>query len=171
MYKEAVTPSSPDLRAEMVALLPRLRRFTRSLALDPEAGDDLAQATIERALAGLAGFQLGTRLDSWMYRIAQNLWIDSKRSARGRAITVPIENLVDMAGDDGRRVTEARLTMVATRRAIEALEADLRTVVMIVLIDGKTYREAAAILGVPIGTVMSRLSRARAVLEAKVFGT
>lgn len=170
MPKEAMKPVSPDLRAEMVALLPRLRRFTRSLALDPEAGDDLAQATIERALAGLAGFQLGTRLDSWMYRIAQNLWIDGKRSARGRAVIVPIDDLVHVAGEDGRQVAEARLTMAATRRAIETLEADLRTVVMIVLIDGKTYREAAAILDIPIGTVMSRLSRARAALEAKVFG-
>lgn len=170
MANDSVTSSSPDLRAEMVALLPRLRRFTRSLALEPEAGDDLAQATIERALAGLAGFQPGTRLDSWMYRIAQNLWLDSKRSARGRAISVSIDEIADMAGDDGRRIAESRLTMAATRRAIEDLGDDLRAIVMIVLVDGKSYREAATILEIPIGTVMSRLSRARAILEAKVFG-
>ena len=162
---------TPRLREEMIAFLPRLRRFARSLAAgNAEAGDDLAQATIEKALANIGGFQEGTRLDSWMYRIAQNLWIDSRRSERTRGTAVSDEALAYVAGEDGRRVTEARLTLAATRRAIEGLPDEQRSAVMLVLVDGLSYQDAAAALDIPIGTIMSRIYRARATLEAKVFG-
>jgi RNA polymerase sigma-70 factor (ECF subfamily) len=162
---------TPKLREELIAFLPRLRRFTRSLAGgNAEAGDDLAQAAIARALANIGGFEEGTRLDSWMYRIAQNLWIDSRRSERTRGIQVSDEALAYVAGEDGRRVTEARLTLEATRVAIEALPDEQRAAVMLVLVDGLSYQEASASLSIPIGTIMSRIHRARATLEAKVFG-
>lgn len=161
---------APGLREEMIALLPRLRRFARSLAGgDSEAGDDLAQATVARALANIEQFERGTRLDSWMYRIARNLWIDAKRAERAQGTRVSDDVLVSVAGDDGRRVTEARLTLAATRRAIEELPDDQRSALMLVLIDGLSYQDAAQVLSVPIGTVMSRLHRARATLEAKVL--
>lgn len=162
---------TPRLREELIAFLPRLRRFARSLAGgDAEAGDDLAQAAIEKALANIGSFQEGTRLDSWMYRIAQNLWIDSRRSKKARGTAVSDEALAYVAGEDGQRVAEARLTLAATRRAIEGLPDDQRAAVMLVLVDGLSYQDAAAALDIPMGTVMSRIYRARATLEAKVFG-
>lgn len=168
---EAQSPLQPELRQELISLLPRLRRFARSLAGgDPEAGDDLAQSAIERALANIDGFQLGTRLDSWMYKITQNLWIDSRRAQERRGIPVPDDVLADTAGEDGRRVTEARLMLAATRQAIGQLPDEQRSAVMLVLVDGLSYQAASEALSVPIGTVMSRIHRARATLEAKVFG-
>ncbi|HEX8667194.1 MAG TPA: RNA polymerase sigma factor [Allosphingosinicella sp.] len=166
-----VSELTPPLRQELIALLPRLRRFARSLAGgDAEAGDDLAQAAIERALANIARFEQGTRLDSWMYKIAQNLWIDSRRAQRSRGVAVPETALEGVVGTDGRRVAEASLTLAATRRAIEALPDDQRSAVMLVLVDGLSYKDAAEALSVPVGTVMSRIHRARTALEARVFG-
>lgn len=163
-------PLSPALREQMVALLPRLRRFARSLTANDDAGDDLVQQTIERALSNIANFREGTRLDSWMYRIAQNLWIDRKRSERTRGVSVPVEEAFDVQSEDGRQVVEARLTLLETRRAIAELPEEQRSLVMMVLIDGMSYREASEIMDLPIGTVMSRLSRARSTLEARVYG-
>lgn len=162
---------APGLREEMIELLPRLRRFARSLAGgDVEAANDLAQATVVRALANIDRFEKGTRLDSWMFKIARNLWIDAKRVERSQGTRVSDAVLVLVPGDDGRRVTEARLTLAATRRAIEELPDDQRAVLMLVLVDGLSYQDAAQVLSLPIGTVMSRLHRARATLEAKVLG-
>lgn len=162
---------TPEIRTELIAFLPRLRRFARSLAGgNPDAGDDLAQAAIERALANMDRFEVGTRLDSWMYKITQNIWIDSRRAEKLRGATVSDEVLTWVAGEDGRRVAETRLTMEATRTAIANLPEDQRTAVMLVLVDGLSYKDAAEALSIPIGTIMSRIFRARATLEAEVFG-
>ena len=161
---------TPEIRTELIAFLPRLRRFARSLAGSPDAGDDLAQAAIERALANMDRFEVGTRLDSWMYKIAQNIWIDGRRAEKVRGTSVSEDALLSVAGEDGRRVTETRLTLEATRSAIEELPDDQRAAVMLVLVDGLSYKDAAAALSIPVGTIMSRIFRARATLEAKVFG-
>lgn len=160
-----------DLRNELIAFLPRLRRFTRSLAAgDEDLGDDLAQSTVAKALAGIDSFKPGTRLDSWMYKIAQNIWIDTLRTNRARGTSVSEEVLEHHVGEDGRVVVEMRIDLAATRQAIECLPDEQRAVVMLVLVDGLSYQDASKALGLPIGTVMSRLSRARAVLTEKVFG-
>lgn len=162
---------TPEIRTELIAFLPRLRRFARSLAGgNPDLGDDLAQAAIERALANMHRFEAGTRLDSWMYKIAQNVWIDNRRAEKLRGSTVSDEILTTVAGEDGRRVAETHLTMEATRAAIANLPEDQRAAVMLVLVDGLSYKDAADALSVPIGTIMSRIFRARATLEAEVFG-
>lgn len=162
---------SSELRRELVEFLPRLRRFTRSLARGSvEDGDDLAQATVERALGNLAKFEVGTRLDSWMYKMAQNIWIDKCRSEKVRGPQVSDALLAMMPGDDGRRVTEARLTLAKTRDAIERLPDAQRSAVMLVLVDGLSYQDAARALSIPVGTIMSRLNRARIHLEREVFG-
>ncbi len=156
------------IRNQMTALLPRLRRFALSLTGDATDADDLVQDTVERALRNLQRWEDGTRLDSWMFRIAQNLWIDNVRARRVRA-SVPLE---DRHGSpvDGVRDTEARLTFADTCRALANLPEDQRVVVSLVLVDGMAYRDAAEVLGVPIGTVTSRLSRAREALSVRVFG-
>jgi RNA polymerase sigma-70 factor (ECF subfamily) len=126
-----------------------------------DAGDDLAQATIERALSRIDQWQQGSRLDNWMFRIAKNMFIDEIRTSKRQGIHVDVEALADLAGDDGRQVTEARSDLARARRAIAALPDDQRALVALVIIDGLSYKEAAAILGIPIGTVMSRIARAR----------
>ncbi len=154
---------SADIQSQIVALLPRLRRFARSLAGTTDAADDLVQGACERALAGLGGYQPGTRLDSWMYRILHNLWIDQHRRTRP---TVSTDEIADLAGDDGRRTTESRLELARVRDLIQALPRDQKDVLVLVCLENFTYRETAGILDVPVGTVMSRLSRARTALAA-----
>lgn len=162
----------PDLREAIVAVLPRLRRFCMALARDADAGDDLCQATVERALAKAGQFQPGTRIDSWMYRIAQNLAIDGHRRRATHGVAVDIADRPDLAGDDGVALLERRSELARARQAMAGLPDDQRAVMALVVLDGKSYAEAADILAVPLGTVMSRLARARrAVASALAGGT
>lgn len=150
-------------------MLPRLRRFAVSLTGNMTDADDLVQDTVERALKNLHRFDPQTRLDSWMYRIAQNLWIDTVRSKRVRA-AVPGDVPEDAVVLDGARAVEARLTFQDTCRALSQLPEEQRVVVALVLVEGLSYRDAADVLDLPIGTVTSRLARAREALAVKVFG-
>ena len=136
-------------RTEMLALLPRLRRFAVALTGRAADADDLVQDTIERALRNLDQFTPGTRMDSWMLRIAQNLWIDNLRSRKTRGQPVELEN-AEHVSVDGRRAAEARLMMNDTVRALAELPEEQRVVVALVLVDGLSYREAASVLQVPI---------------------
>lgn len=153
----------------MVAILPRLRRFATALTGNFADADDLVQDTVERSLRHLHQWQSGTRLDSWMYRIAQNLWIDTVRARRSQP-TVNIDPPETAQIADGVRLVEAKLTFAQTCRALDELPDDQRAVVALVLIEGVSYRDAAEILQVPIGTVTSRLARARHALSVRVFG-
>jgi RNA polymerase sigma-70 factor (ECF subfamily) len=145
----------------MVALLPRLRRFALSLTGARDRADDLVQSTCERALRSTGQWVPGTKLDSWMFRIMRNLFIDGVRRAKGEGRPEPVEEALDAVGEDGERSAEARLTLSAVEKAIGALPEDYRSVLVFVCIEEFSYKEAAAVLDVPIGTVMSRLSRAR----------
>lgn len=156
-----------DVRREMVALLPRLRRFAYSLSGSMEDADELVQAACERALSRLDQYQSGTRLDSWMFRLVQTIWIDRKRyEARRRNVG---DDAVMAALSFDARIherAEARLSLEIVRREIGKLSDDQRSVLALVAIDGMSYQEAADTLGVKIGTIMSRLSRARLKLAA-----
>ncbi|MGE0211202.1 MAG: RNA polymerase sigma factor [Parvibaculaceae bacterium] len=153
-----------DIRLQIVTMLPRLRRFARSLAGHPDRADDLVQATCERALRGMDGWQPGSRLDSWLYRIMQNLWIDDMRKRRTQGIEEPVEQAFDLAGDDGERQVQSRLAAAEAIAALGRLPEDQRTVISLVCIEELSYREVASILDIPIGTVMSRLARGRRAL-------
>jgi RNA polymerase sigma-70 factor (ECF subfamily) len=149
---------------ELVTLVPRLRRFAYALTGSIDLGDDLVQSACERALRNAAQFQPGTRMDSWMFRIIQNLWLDDRRRRVVRGTTVDPE--VVTLSDDGREAqrTEDRITLERVRATVDALPDELRLVLTLVALEGHSYREAADMLEVPIGTVMSRLSRARSKL-------
>jgi RNA polymerase sigma-70 factor (ECF subfamily) len=112
-----------------------------------------------------AQWQPGTRLDSWVFRITHTIWLDELRSRKVRAAE-PEEVLERVAGDDGDRRVEARLTLDAVRRAIARLPEEQRAVLMLVCVEGMSYKEAAESLAIPVGTVMSRLSRGRQSLHA-----
>ena len=160
-----------DLRHRIVELLPRLRRFVRVLTGDVDGGDDLVQETCARALSRLDQWQPGTRLDSWMFRIAQTLWLDRLRAAKIRGETVDIDAMHDLAGEDGRQITETRLTLNRVSEGIAQLPADHQVLIALIIVDGLSYKEAAEILDIPIGTVMSRLARARLSLYEFAEGT
>jgi RNA polymerase sigma-70 factor (ECF subfamily) len=155
-----------EIRERMVAVLPRLRRFAYALTGNAEQGDDLVQDACLRALSRIDQWQPGTRLDSWMYRIAQNIWLDRVRANKVRGEVVDVEVAEAIAGSDGRAVTESELTLQAVAAALARLPAEQRAVVALVCVEGASYKEAAEITGVPIGTVMSRLARARRALAA-----
>ena len=152
---------SEDLPQQLVALLPRLRRFAYSLTGSRDDGDDIVQSACERALSRLHQWQPGTRLDSWMFRIIQTTWIDRLRAKRVRGEDVDQDTVETLVGDDGRRLTESRLMLARVRKAIGRLPEDQRSVLVLVAVDGMSYREASDILDIPLGTVMSRLARAR----------
>ena len=156
---------SQQVKAEMVSLLPRLRRFAYGLTGSLDEGDDLTQAACEKALRSLVQFTAGTRLDSWMYRIAQNLWIDRRRSQQVlREQSMDPADLETMATADAAREMERRLDLADVRREVALLPEDQRAVLLLVSVEGFGYRQAAEILEIPIGTVMSRLARARLAL-------
>ena len=104
--------------------------------------------------------------NSWMYRIAQNLWLDQMRANKVRGEVVDIDAMEVMPGSDGREITESQLTLEAVSTALKRLPAEQRAVVALVCIEGVSYKEAAEIAGVPMGTIMSRLARARQALHA-----
>jgi RNA polymerase sigma-70 factor, ECF subfamily len=154
-----------DLTDRIIALLPRLRRFALTLTRHPDDSDDLVQVSVERALSRLHRWNEGTRLDSWMFKIMQNLWIDELRSRRSRGQVDTDFDLEILAGSDGRDAMDLRLTLQDTMAALMALPEEQRAVMLLVAVEGYSYRDAADVLDVPIGTVMSRISRARAALE------
>ncbi|MGQ0662385.1 MAG: sigma-70 family RNA polymerase sigma factor [Pseudomonadota bacterium] len=159
------------VRAELIALLPRLRRFARGLAGATDQADDLVQAACERGLARIAQWTPGTRLDSWMFRIVQTIWLDERRAAkvRGGEGRIDPEAAEAELTVDGVRRMEARLTYDAVRRAMNKLPDEQCAVLVLVCVEGQTYKEASETLSIPIGTVMSRLARARMAL-AREFG-
>jgi RNA polymerase sigma-70 factor (ECF subfamily) len=156
------------LRNQMMALLPRLRRFALALTGKTADADDLVQDTVERALRNLDRFVPDTRMDSWLFRIAQNLWIDVVRSRKVRQTTGNDLSEAETVAFDGARAAESHAMLMQTLRVLGELPEEQRSVVALVLIDGLSYREAASVLDVPIGTVTSRLARARDALAARL---
>lgn len=156
-----------DVKAELVALIPRLRRFAWALTGSRDEGDDLVQAACVKALGALDQYQPGTRLDAWMFRILRTGWIDRSRfRARRPSVSDPetLEALSD--GGVGAQAAMARLTLERVRARMAELPEEQREALALVAVEGLSYKDAAEVLGVPVGTVMSRLSRARARLQA-----
>jgi RNA polymerase sigma-70 factor, ECF subfamily len=150
-----------DFGEDLIAMLPRLQRFALSLTGRRHLAEDLVQLTCERALANRSGFDPGTRFDSWLFRILRNAWIDQLRRRKTEGQSEDVYERVDLVGARGDVDAETRLTLQSVWGLIGTLPADLREVLLLVTVEELSYREAAEVLGIPIGTVMSRLSRAR----------
>jgi RNA polymerase sigma-70 factor (ECF subfamily) len=146
-------------RDELVALLPRLRRYARALCKEPNQAEDLVQTACLRALSGIDGFIAGSRFDAWVFRILRNHWIDTIRHSRNEESSAATAEIIK-AGD-GETGVIAKLTLQDICSLIDSLPAEQREVLLLVCVEDLTYRETAEFLGVPIGTVMSRLARAR----------
>jgi RNA polymerase sigma factor (sigma-70 family) len=153
-----------DFDSGVTQCLGRLRRFAFALSRNAADADDLAQATVERALTARRQWSPGSRLDSWLYRIMRNLWIDIARSrARKTRLEMPPE-AADAVGFDPRPGMEASVDLGIAMAAMDRLPDEQREVVALILVEGMGYRETANLLGLPIGTVSSRLARGRTAL-------
>jgi len=159
-----VEPVSKRFSDQLIAVLPRLRRFAAGLTRSASEADDLVQAACERALAREHQFQEGTRFDSWMFRIVQTIWIDQLRARDTRKEDGDIAE-ERLGSDEPVRRVEARLALSEVRRAVSLLPPDQRATLMLVTVEGLSYKQAADVAGVPVGTIMSRLARARVALQ------
>lgn len=156
--------ASADVNKHVQPLIPALRRYARSLVRNREMADDLVQDCLERVVSrwGQRRSEEGTR--SWMFAIAHNLAVNRLKQQSQRGIHIGIEEveesmLVQPAGQ------ESRIRQNELQRALQSLSESHRTMVMLVCVDGLSYAEAALELNLPIGTVMSRLARAREKLQ------
>jgi RNA polymerase sigma-70 factor, ECF subfamily len=161
------TPGAPEnVHEQIVALLPRLRRFARNLARNPHDADDVVQIAVERALLKLDQWRSDARLDSWMFKIVRNAWIDELRS-RGR------RDKVFLAAEAGENIGDATLErkteLMSVQSAMARLPEEQRTAVSLVLVEGLAYKEAAEVLDIPMGTLTSRLARGREALQAMLM--
>jgi RNA polymerase sigma-70 factor (ECF subfamily) len=164
---ESMSPAPGEIRDQIVELLPRLRRFARSLSRNPHDADDLVQLVVERAWRHLDQLEPGASLGSWMYGIMKNAWIDACRTRARRAE-------VALPDDSGEHPAvppvDADAGLWAVSAAMNELPEEQRLAVALVLVEGMSYREAAALLDIPMGTLTSRLARGRAALAAALGG-
>jgi RNA polymerase sigma-70 factor (ECF subfamily) len=148
---------------EMTANLPRLRRFAYSLTGTPHDADDLMQGTVERILS--RDVPSDVNMVKWMYRVCRNLWIDEVRSRKVRHLAVERGDVTPPASVEGQRVVMDRLTLVDVNHAMDQLPDTQRAVLSLVAVEGLSYAETAETLEIPVGTVMSRVARARKALS------
>jgi RNA polymerase sigma-70 factor, ECF subfamily len=161
-------PANEALGEAIIELLPRLRRFARTLVGNPHDADDLVQIAIERALVKSQQLRADAPVSGWMFGILRNAWIDEIRGrARRNRLFAPEELGEQVADPTGGQQAES----LVVQEAVAALSAEQREVIGLVLIEGLSYREAAAILEVPVGTVTSRLARAREALQISLDNT
>jgi RNA polymerase sigma-70 factor (ECF subfamily) len=159
----STTEPTENIQERIIELLPRLRRFARNLTRNPHDADDVVQIAIERALTRLDQWRRDARLDSWLFRIVRNAWIDETRSrVRRDALFAPEE-----AGEAiGVAAIDREVDRLSVEAAMSRLPEEQRSAVSLVLVEGLPYKEAAQVLGVPIGTLTSRLARGREALQA-----
>lgn len=160
----------PDLTEQLIELIPRMRRFATGLSGSAAWGDDLVQAACERLLRRKDSLAPDTRLDSWMYQVIRNLHIDGIRS----------QSVRDRSADEVRVLADLRpvstdpmqehMRLSEVQQAMQMLSEEHRSALMLICVEGLSYKEAAEVLQVPMGTVTSRLVRARKSLVDKLGG-
>lgn len=151
-------------RRQMLALLPRLRRFALGLTGSQDRADDLVQASYERALREIDKWVEGTRLDAWMFRILRNIFLNQMRSEK-----LQREKTQEFAGRqesalDGERLVESQMLIQKVRRAVTELPEKQQTALLLITVQGFSYKEVADLTGDPVGTIASRVARARETL-------
>jgi RNA polymerase sigma-70 factor, ECF subfamily len=180
---QAAPPDDPALRErferEVLPLLPNLYSAALRMTRNPADAEDLVQETYLRAYRGFSGFEEGTNLRAWMYRILTNTFINSYRKKQREPVTVQDDDLdewylFDKLGENGVEPSaEAEVIRSMpdedVQKALEALPEGFRLAVLLADVEGFSYKEIAQILGIPIGTVMSRLHRGRRALEKALW--
>ena len=157
----------PDFGEALIRLLPNLRRYAMSRARRGDLADDLVQTTVERAIRAASSYDPGVRLEPWLFRITRNAFIDVTRRQRTHGVEVDVFDMPEALPDDNRAI-EARLMLRATQDAMKTLPAEQAELLHLICIEELSYAEAAEVLDIPKGTVMSRLSRARLALAERL---
>ncbi|HEV2514562.1 MAG TPA: sigma-70 family RNA polymerase sigma factor [Devosia sp.] len=152
-----------DFLDEIEATVPALRRYARALTRNADRADDLVQDCLERAIRKRSLFTPTGPLQAWLFRILINLWRNDLRFERRRGDHLPIDSLVSEPSVAAPQ--PGRIALAEMSRAIDRLPDDQREALLLVVIEGTSYQDAADILGIPAGTLMSRLGRARAALR------
>ena len=154
-----------DQAVQITACIPRLRRYARALVGDRAAADDLIQETLERAWARISQFRVGTDMRAWMFSIMHNLHLNQARGKRES------ESFDDETVEIPVRATQGDgLEIRDLERALRELPVEQREILLLVALEDLSYEEVAGTLGIPLGTVMSRLSRARERLRVLMNG-
>ena len=149
----------------LVELIPRLRRYARALVGDRSSADDLVQDTLERAWTKLHLYRRGTDLRAWLFTVMHNVHVNRVRASRAT------DTLGDEMPELAQRAPQSDALLVRDLdRSISRLPSEQRAVLLLVTLEELSYEEVARTLGIPIGTVMSRLSRAREKLRAMMLG-
>jgi RNA polymerase sigma-70 factor (ECF subfamily) len=170
--REPATTGAIDLTVELPALLPRLWRFALRLAGDRHEAEDLVQRACVRALERRHQLRPGTATLSWLFSIVHSIWLNEVRARkiRSHGRIYWSEGLTEMVADASASDPETSVLHQQIVTAVGRLPAIQRAVMLLVAVEGMSYREAATVLEVPIGTVMSRLARARLTI-GEVFGS
>lgn len=151
-----------DFLDEIEASVPALRRYARALTRNADRADDLVQDCLERAIRKRSLFAATGPVQAWLFRILLNIWRNDLRFERRRGDQIPIDSIAEPSVAPPQ---PGRLALAEMSRAIDRLPDDQREALLLVVLEGLSYREAAGILGIPDGTLMSRLSRARLALR------
>ncbi|MFC0399480.1 RNA polymerase sigma factor [Paraburkholderia rhizosphaerae] len=160
-----------DIRDELMEHVPRLRRYARALVNNRDLSDDLVQDTLERALSRTEKFKVGSDLRAWLFTIMHNVFINQVRKASTRAVHVSVDD--ESVFESEFAVSANQMQSLEVRDldyALQRLPADQREVVLLVGLEEMSYTEVALALDIPVGTVMSRLSRGRERLRALMAG-
>lgn len=143
---------------ELRELIPVIRRFAYSLTGSDYDADDLMQNTLERILT--KGVPDDADLTKWAFRVCRNLWIDEYRSRKVRQDATQNPELQEQAFDGNAKIAD-QITLSQVHRIMQKLPEEQRSILSLVVVEGLSYKEVASTLDIPVGTVMSRLSRAR----------
>lgn len=155
-----------EIAAEIEPLIPSLRRYARALLHDRDAADDLVQSTLERALTRWRLRRPGGDLRAWLFAIERNLYLDQRRRAIRRGSAVDIDSRGTLA--DGTAGPERSLIARDALARLDDLPEDQRSLLLLIGVEELSYEQAARVFDVPVGTIMSRLSRAREALRQSV---
>ena len=149
-----------EFRQQLLNMLPKLKRYCYAQTGEKHSADDLMQSSVEKALRRWQQYQPGTEFERWMYRLCRNHWIDTMRTEKiSDELNDDIMVASDVENPEQQALTQAALGQMQTH--FNALSEGLRMALYLVAVEGRSYQEAADILDIPAGTVMSRLARAR----------
>jgi RNA polymerase sigma-70 factor (ECF subfamily) len=158
-----MTNGLEEIGDRIVELLPRLRRFARTLSRNQHDADDLVQVAVERAWRHLGQLKPGASLSSWMFGIMKNAWVDNLRASKRRGEVALPE---DSGDHPAVNPTDMNANLWSVSEAMDKLPEEQRLAVALVLVEGLSYKEAAEVLEIPMGTLTSRLARGRTALAA-----
>lgn len=152
----------PDFLDEITSCIPALRRYANALTHDRDTADDLVQDCLERAIRKKALWRPQGPLRPWLYRVLVNIYRNNLRGRNRRPSQIPIDDVAEQLFVPAAQT--GRIALAEMARAIEKLSGEHREALLLVVVEGLSYAEAAKVLEIPLGTLMSRLGRARTAL-------